>query len=123
MNQEEINNLIQDQWIQKVIASNEFFFQKGQDTLKQWLEMEVDDELRESLINFSTDYTQFLEISELEPNFEKIKNLLFEIISYCDDKARDKHLYNQYGHKRIVRMGRRTKIVITDLSRRVMQHA
>ena len=82
MNQEEINNLIQDQWIQKVIASNEFFFQKGQDTLKQWLEMEVDDELRESLINFSTDYTQFLEISELEPNFEKIKNLLFEIISY-----------------------------------------
>ena len=82
MNQEEINNLIQDQWIQKVIAFNEFFFQKGQDTLKQWLEMEVDDELRESLINFSTDYTQFLEISELEPNFEKIKNLLFEIISY-----------------------------------------
>ncbi|MFC6860425.1 AAA family ATPase [Zunongwangia atlantica] len=102
MNQEEINNLIQDQWIQKVIASNEFFFQKGQDTLKQWLEMEVDDELRESLINFSTDYTQFLEISELEPNFEKIKNLLFEIISYCDDKARDKHLYNQYGDKRIL---------------------
>ena len=102
MNQEEINSLIQTPWIQEVIASNEFYFQKGQDALKRWLEMDVDDKLRESLIKFSTDYNQFLEIADLEPNFAKIKRLLFEIISYCDDKARDKNLYNQYENKRIL---------------------
>lgn len=102
MNQEEINSLIKSPRIQEVISSEEFYFQKGQDALKKWLEMDVDIELKESLIKFSTDYNQFLEIAELEPNFEKIKRLLFEIISYCDDKARDKNLYNQYENKRIL---------------------
>lgn len=102
MNQEEINSLIQSHRIQEVIASDEFYYQKGQDALKKWLEMDVDDELRESLIKFSNDYNQFLEIADLEPNFDKIKRLFFEIISYCDDKARDKNLYNQYENKRIL---------------------
>lgn len=102
MNQEEINSLIQSPRIQGVISSEEFYFQKGQDALKKWLEMDVDSELKESLIKFSTDYNQFIEIAELEPSFEKIKRLLFEIISYCDDKARDKNLLNQYDDKRIL---------------------
>ena len=102
MNQEEINSLIQSPRIQEVITSEEFYFQKGQGALKKWLEMDVDSELKESLIKFSTDYNQFLEIAELEPSFEKIKLLLFEIISYCDDKARDKNLLNKYDDKRIL---------------------
>ncbi|RXG27536.1 McrB family protein [Leeuwenhoekiella palythoae] len=102
MNKEEINSLIQTPWMQGLIASEEFYFQKGQDALKKWIEMDVESELKESLIKYSTNYNQFLEIAESNPNFKKIKNLLCEIISYCDSNARDKNLLNQYDDNRVL---------------------
>ena len=110
MIQEELDIIIQYQNIQDVLNADEFYFQKGQDALKKWLELEVNAELKDSLIMLSSDYNQFLEISEINPEVEKIKDLLLEIVSYCDNRAKDKNLYNQYPDKRtladaMVRMG------------------
>ena len=66
--------------------------------------------MKEDLIRLSSDYSQFLEVAEINPELEKIKDLIFEIIAYCDNRAKDKSKYNQYEDDRIladasVRMG------------------
>lgn len=110
MNQQAIENIIQQPHFQKIIQETDFYFLKGQQALNKWLELEVSDQMREDLIRLSSDYNQFLEITEINPEIEKIKDLLFEIIAYCDNRAKDKSKYNQYDDDRIladasVRMG------------------
>lgn len=110
MTRQEIEHIIQEPYFQKIIQEKEFYFLKGQHALNDWLGLEVTDQMKEDLIRLSTDYTQFLEIAEINPEIEKIKNRLFEIIAYCDNRAKDKSKYNQYDDDRIladasVRMG------------------
>lgn len=110
MNQQEIEHIIQQPHFQKIIQEADFYFLKGQQALNKWLELEVSDQMREDLIRLSSDYNQFLEITEINPEIDKIKDLLFEIIAYCDNRAKDKSKYNQYDDDRIladasVRMG------------------
>ncbi|MEA3447521.1 MAG: hypothetical protein U9Q98_03600 [Bacteroidota bacterium] len=110
MNQQEIEHVIQEPHFQKIIQEKDFFFLKGQQALNRWLEMEVSEQMTEDLIRLSSDYTQFLEIAEINPEIENIKNNLFEIIAYCDNRAKDKSNFNQYDDDRIladasVRMG------------------
>lgn len=100
MTQEEINNIIQKPLLQKIANSEEFYFQKGQDALNKWLNLNVDDDLKEILITLAPDYKLFLKEAEVNPELNTVKKLLFEIITYCDSNARDKHLYNGYDDKR-----------------------
>lgn len=107
---QEIEHIIQQPNFQKIIQETDFYFLKGQKALNKWLELEISDQLKEDLIDLSSDYNQFLEITEINPEIEKIKDLLFEIIAYCDNRAKDKSKYNQYDDDRIladasVRMG------------------
>jgi len=110
MTRQEIEHIIQELHFQKIIKETDFYFLKGQQALNNWLELEVTDQMREDLIRLSSDYTQFLEIAEVNPEIEKIKDKLFENIAYCDNRAKDKSRYNQYDDDRIladasVRMG------------------
>lgn len=110
MTRQEIEHIIQESHFQKIIQERDFYFQKGQKALNNWLELEVSDQIKEDLIRLTSDYTQFLEIAEISPEIEKIKDMLFEIIAYCDNRAKDKSKYNQYDDDRIladasVRMG------------------
>lgn len=102
MTQQEINELIQQPRFQKIINEKEFYFLKGQQALNNWLQLEVSNQMKEDLIRLSADYTQFLEIALLNPELEKIKDLIFEIIAYCDNRAKDKSKYNQYEDDRII---------------------
>lgn len=110
MTQIEIYEILKLVHVQSIIDETEFYFSKATDKLKEWKKLEVDDELREKLIALSDDYNQFLEIAETEPQIEAIKDILLEIISYCDHKAREKNIRNKYDDKRVlanasVRMG------------------
>lgn len=102
MTQQEINELIQQPHFQKIINEEEFYFLKGQQALNNWLQLEVSDQMKEDLIRLSSDYTQFLETVLGNPEIEKIKDFIFEIISYCDNRAKDKSKYNQYEDDRTV---------------------
>lgn len=110
MNRQEIDHIIQEPHFQKIIQESDFYFLKGQKALKDWIQLKLTDQMKEELIRLSADYTQFLEIAEINPDIEKIKDRLFEIIAYCDNRAKDKSKYNQYDDDRIladasVRMG------------------
>ncbi|MGM0945231.1 MAG: AAA family ATPase [Bacteroidota bacterium] len=110
MTKEDINKVIEEELFQKIIHEKDFYFLKGQEALQRWLDFQVSDQLKEDIIRLSTDYTQFQEIAEIEPEVGKIKDILFTIISYCDIRAKDKAKYNQYEDNRTlaeasVRMG------------------
>lgn len=110
MTQEDINNIIQDENCQKVINSNEFYFQKGQDALNKWLNLNVNDQLKTKLIDLSTDYDKLKQEAKTNTEIGNIFELLLEVVSYCDVKAYNKHMYNEYPDKRTlaeasVRMG------------------
>lgn len=90
--------------------SSVFYFKKGQDALNQWLKMELSDEQESSIISLSTDYNEFAKISVTNTQLFPIQQLLYLITSYCDEKAKDKNIFNEYDDKRIlaragVRMG------------------
>ncbi len=110
MNRQEIEDIIKEPHFRKIIQESDFYFLKGQKALKNWLQLELREQMKDDLIRLSSDYTQFLEIAEINPEIEKIKEILFEIIAYCDNRAKDKSKYNQYDDDRIladasVRMG------------------
>lgn len=87
---------------QPLVDSNEFYFQKGQDALKKWLGLSVAADLQDKIVHLSSDYDQLQQEAEKDPNLKNILELLFEIISYCDLKAKDKIKYNKYEDKRVL---------------------
>ncbi|MGE8556489.1 MAG: AAA family ATPase [Chryseobacterium jejuense] len=88
-------------YFERLIQSNEFYFQKGKDALQEWLHLSLSDEEQIELQKLLDDYNAFTEIKEGHPFFQT-KEILFSIISYCDVHARDKAIYNQYGDKRVL---------------------
>jgi 5-methylcytosine-specific restriction protein B len=102
MNKESIEKNLATSGFKKIIDSADFYFKKAQEALQNWLDLELGDQMKEDLIRLSSDYTQFMEIASSEPEIEKIKDLLFEIVSYCDEKANGKKKYNKYDDTRVL---------------------
>ena len=94
-----------------IINSDEFYFQKGQDAIKRWLSIEIPEAQKKIIQELSSNYESFVKISQTNhPEFVEIKNLLHKIISYCDEKAKNKKELNDYEDFRTlarasVRMG------------------
>jgi hypothetical protein len=103
-----INN---NQGLTSLQNSNEFYFQKGQEAINNWLSMVVPEEQKTILLELSGNYERFIQIgTTYHPELILIKDLLYTIISYCDEKARNKNRFNEYENKRTlaragVRMG------------------
>ena len=104
MNKELIQNALENPLIPLVVDSADFYFQKGQDSLKRWLELQVSTELSAKLIDLSSDYEKIQSEAEKDKELQKVLDLLFEIISYCDTKAKNKNIYNKYPDKRCLAM-------------------
>lgn len=102
MKKQEIEHIIQQPHFHKIIQEKAFYFIRGREALKKWLEIDVSNQMKEDLIRLSSDYRQFLEIAKINPEIEKIKNLLFEIIAYCDYRAKGKSKHNQYDDDRVL---------------------
>ncbi|KAF0237860.1 MAG: ATPase [Prolixibacteraceae bacterium] len=86
--------------IQSIINEPEFYFQKGQDAFIKWNGYTLSDSIKEKLEELSDDYEKLQEEASTNPELRKVLDLFFEIISYCDSNAKDKHFYNQYEDKR-----------------------
>lgn len=98
MEKEAIDQIVKK--FQPLVDSKDFYFQKGKDSLSKWLNLAMPTDLQERILLLSTKYDQFIKEAESDPNVKSILELLFEIISYCDIKARDRLRYNQYEDKR-----------------------
>lgn len=110
MTQIEIKNIFNSPQIQTIVQADEFYFSKAREAIDKWLQLKVNEQMKDDLIRLSLDYTQFLEIAMINPEIEEIQELLLEIVSYCDNNARGKNTYNRYEDKRVlakaaVRMG------------------
>ena len=96
----DLSNILSQSQIQSVIQEPEFYFQKGQDALKKWMNLNVPEELKNTLISLSKDYKKIQEEAAIHDDLKQILDLLFEVIAYCDNHAKDKNTYNQYEDKR-----------------------
>ena len=110
MTKREIEHITNQPHFQKIIRESDFYFLKGQNALKDWLHLELTEQMKDDLIRLSSDYKQFLEMAKINSEIKEIKERLFEIIAYCDNRAKNKSKYNQYDDDRIladasVRMG------------------
>ncbi|NOS54647.1 MAG: hypothetical protein HOP37_00140, partial [Cyclobacteriaceae bacterium] len=104
MQKEQIADILKNPKKQQIIAESDFHFQKGQDALKKWLDMKISDGLKTQLLELSKDYDQIQEEAKTNQEIKTVLEHLFEIISYCDSKAKDKLIYNQYEDKRCLAM-------------------
>lgn len=87
---------------EQIIQSTEFFFEKGREAIKKWLyDYELSEEDKFELQKLLKDYKLFSAI-EKEDKFFDIKELFFEIIAYCDEKANNKNIYNKYDDNRVL---------------------
>jgi 5-methylcytosine-specific restriction protein B len=98
----DLSSILKKPDILSIIQEPEFYFQKGQDALKKWIDLDVSDELKEKLIKLSKDYGAFQEEAIKHLEIKQVLELFFEIIAYCDSNAKDKHIYNQYKDKRVL---------------------
>lgn len=96
----DLNSILNRPAIQSVIQDPDFYFQKGQDALKNWMNLNVNEELKTTLIGLSKDYKKIQEEASKRDDLKLILDLLFEITTYCDNHAKDKNTYNQYDDKR-----------------------
>lgn len=99
---EKIKALLETSEFLSIRNSEEFYFQKGQDKLREWIDLKVSENTKAELITLSKDYQQFKTVSETRSDLKPIAELLYTIISYCDVKALKKDFYNQYSDKRTI---------------------
>ncbi len=100
--QYKIKEVLDDPTFKNVSNSEDFYFQKGQKALQQWLKLELNSKMQNDLLKLSTNYKKFIKDAETDSELKKIKDLLFEIISYCDIKANSKAEYNKYSDNRVL---------------------
>ena len=110
MTQNDIEKIINSEHIKRIIDEEDFYFSKASTKLHEWINMEISEEIKDTLIRLSDNYIEFMELEEINPQLTPIKDIILEIISYCDHKAREKNSRNQYQDKRVlanasVRMG------------------
>ncbi|WP_066835544.1 McrB family protein [Rufibacter ruber] len=94
--------ILNKDWAKEISNENGFFFQHGQDALKKWLEMDLDEAVKQILSSLSNNYVRLQEEAKSNQELKSILELLFEIISYCDTKAKDKIKFNKYNPNRVL---------------------
>lgn len=92
---------ISENYFDKLINADEYYFQKGSDALQKWLEIHLSELGKNELHKLLNDYESFKSLNS-DDHFFSIRELFFEIISYCDLHSRDKKVYNQYQDSRVL---------------------
>jgi hypothetical protein len=85
-----------------LMSSQEFYFQKAQDALKAWLNLEVPESVKKDLLSLVKNYRGLQEKASANANIQYMLNRMYEIIAYCDVNARDKDALNQYENNRVL---------------------
>ncbi|CAA9203757.1 hypothetical protein FLA105534_04939 [Flavobacterium bizetiae] len=100
MIKDKIEQYLTNQFTDRIINTQDFFFQKGQDALQKWLNLSINNEDKSDLEKLAADYDGLQKLATKRQTINEILNLLFEIVSYCDSKAKSKDYFNQYDDNR-----------------------
>ena len=82
--------------ISSIETSNDFYFQKAVDALNSWMALNLSPAQLDEIIQMN--YKDF----SLNDYLKEAREVLYTLISYCDIKAKDKIMYNQYEDKRAI---------------------
>jgi len=77
-----------------------FYMEKSQDALQEWENASISNILLLKLTQM--DYSLFLKEAESNSEVRIIKDKIFKLVAYCDAKANDKQLLNEYDDNRII---------------------
>jgi 5-methylcytosine-specific restriction protein B len=97
-----INTTVKEKEIASIIEEEGFYFQKGQDALKNWIDYPVGDALKKELIQLSKDYRRIQDEASKNKEISDILDVIFEITTYCDTNAKEKNTRNKYDDKRAI---------------------
>ncbi|WP_288457728.1 AAA family ATPase [uncultured Chryseobacterium sp.] len=116
--QNKISGYLKAERNQAIINSDEFYFQKAQDELQKFLNLEVREEEKQVLIANKKNYEELKKLFQDSEEFSEFGKTIFSLVSYCDQKAYKKNELNQYDDKRVlasafVRMNNWLELLIT----------
>ena len=102
--------LISSGAVDYLINEEDYYFQKLEDLFEEFKRFDtsgiktelVNDVLGVYLKNGSFSYEQFLKYHEKKPQIQAFILLIGKIVSYCDDKAYNKKIWNQYNPHRVL---------------------
>lgn len=100
--QNKISEYLKAERNQTIINSDEFYFQKAQDELQKFLNLEVGEEEKQILIAKKKKYEELKKLFQDSEEFSEFGKTIFSLVSYCDQKAYKKNELNQYDDKRVL---------------------
>lgn len=100
--QNKISEYLKAERNQAIINSDEFYFQKAQDELQKFLDLEVREEEKQVLIAKKKKYEELKKLFQDSEEFYEFGKTIFSLVSYCDLKAYKKNELNQYDDKRVL---------------------
>lgn len=100
--QNKISGYLKAERNQAIINSDEFYFQKAQDELQKFLNLEVGEEEKQILIAKKKKYEELKKLFQDSEEFSEFGKTIFSLVSYCDQKAYKKNELNQYDDKRVL---------------------
>ena len=93
---------LKNDYNQKIINSNDFYFLKAQEALHHFLEIKLNNETEEYLIIHKKNYDELKQLFEDSEELNEFGKAIFTLISYCDFKAFKKNEFNLYDDKRVL---------------------
>ena len=93
---------LKNDYNQKIINSNDFYFLKAQEALHHFLEIKLNNETEEYLITHKKNYDELKQLFEDSEELNEFGKAIFTLISYCDLKAYKKNDFNLYDDKRVL---------------------
>lgn len=100
--EEIISKIRKETWFVSICNSQDFYFEKARQLLIQWKELKLTDEQSKRLQNQKENYEALKFEFENGGELQRILDILFKIISYCDERAFKKNDLNEYSDKRIL---------------------
>ena len=91
---------LQQYYDSSIANMEEFYFLKAQQALNSWRSLAIEEDLLEKLIK--VDYDTFRAFAKHDSTVRKIRDCIFQLVSYCDMNASDKESYNEYKPSRSI---------------------
>lgn len=87
-----------------IASESSFILEYAQQALTNWKGYQLDLGFADEIIKKKGEsYSYFNKLAdEQDPKAVEVKKLVFELVAYCDAKAKDKKVYNQYPDNRVV---------------------
>ena len=90
-----------DDGYKKIAEMKEFSLEKAREALKEWEELDIDEDTYLKLGNFNK-IIEFENLASENKDIEHLKNKAYQLIAYCDYHAKNKKFLNQYDDTRVV---------------------